>query len=127
MEDRSADDALNDGYAQASFGKTPRQLTEMSESELLIWQESHPRGSPQSSMAEREWERRLVVEQIKVVMDSNSLAREANDIARAAGYAATAAASSASNANILAGRSNFIAVVAAVIAAIAVIAALIKS
>jgi hypothetical protein len=124
----SSDDySLTDAYARVRFGKTPRQLSEMSESELLVWQENHPPDSPQSSMADREWSRRLVVEQLKVTLESNALAREANDIARSASFAATAAASSASSANTLAWRSNLIATIATVIAAIATIISVFKS
>lgn len=123
----SADDySLTDGYAKARFGKTPRQLSEMSESELLVWQGNYPPGSPQSSMADREWSRRLIVEQLKVAIESNALAREANDIARTASFAATAAASSASNSNALARRANSIAAIATVIAAIATIISVFK-
>ena len=125
-DNRTPEEQRSDGYAKARFGKTPRQLSEMSESELLIWQENHPPDSPQSSMADREWSRRLVVEQLKVALESNALAREANDIARSAAFAATAAASATINANTLARRANVIAAIAAVIATIATIISVFK-
>jgi len=53
------------GYAKVHLGKTPRELAAMGDSELDIWQSRHPPGSHQFSRAEREWQRRLVVEQLK--------------------------------------------------------------
>lgn len=62
-----------DGYAKAQFGKTPRQLSEMTDSELAVWQSPHAFGTSQFSMAEREWQRRLVVEQVKATVSAGRL------------------------------------------------------
>lgn len=64
-DDRSPKEQVNDGYAKVHLGKTPRELAAMGDSELDIWQSSQPPGSHQFSRAEREWQRRLVVEQLK--------------------------------------------------------------
>jgi hypothetical protein len=62
--DDSAPPETHDGYAKARLGKNPRQLLAMCDSELVVWQANHSPGSPQFSMAEREWQRRLIVEQV---------------------------------------------------------------
>jgi hypothetical protein len=64
-DDRSPEEQQNDGYAKVHLGKTPRELAAMGDSELDIWQSRHSPGSHQFSRAEREWQRRLVVEQLK--------------------------------------------------------------
>jgi hypothetical protein len=53
------------GYVGAKFGKTPRDLVGMIDDQLVIWQHNQANGSTQHAMAEREWQRRLVMEQIK--------------------------------------------------------------
>ena len=42
-----------------------RLLAEMSELELATWHAKYPSDSPQAKFAEHEWQRRLVVEQVK--------------------------------------------------------------
>lgn len=69
----SEDYSLMDGYAKAHLGKTPRQLSVMTESELAVWQSQHSYETPQFSMVEREWQRRLIVEQVKATLSAGRL------------------------------------------------------
>ena len=42
-----------------------REFAKLSDKELAVWQSEHPINSPQYILAEQEWQRRLMVDQIK--------------------------------------------------------------
>lgn len=73
MSSSDDDYSMMDAYAKVHLGKTPRQLSEMKDSQLAVWQSSYAYGTPQFAMAEREWQRRLVVEQVKATLSAGRL------------------------------------------------------
>jgi hypothetical protein len=43
----------------------PREIAKFSDKELALWQMKHPSDTPQFKLAENEWNRRLIANQIK--------------------------------------------------------------
>ncbi len=42
-----------------------KEIAKFTDKELAIWQSEYPRDSPQSILADYEWQRRLTVEQVR--------------------------------------------------------------
>ena len=49
----------------AAIGMAPRQLKNLKDSELAVWQSRHPADSPQSHLANLEWNRRVMRPQVR--------------------------------------------------------------
>ena len=66
---RAADDGWRaverDRVAEEFKSTNRRLLAEMSELELATWHAKYPADSPQAKLAEHQWQRRLMAEQVK--------------------------------------------------------------
>lgn len=73
MSDDETNPDTNRGYYKVRLGVTHRELARMTEEQLASWQSQFSDGTAQFLLGEREWQRRLVVEQVNATKFSGWL------------------------------------------------------
>lgn len=60
-DDRLAEQQMAEGF----LGTSPDELEKLSDAELASWQSHIPAGLPQHILAEKEWQRRIAIRQLR--------------------------------------------------------------
>lgn len=64
--DKSAEEKIKEGLAVREFeGIDELYVSKLSNKDLALWQSSYSANSPQHIAASHEWQRRLIVEQVR--------------------------------------------------------------